>query len=320
MPIQADPNVLVGHVGSDDAGVYRISNDSALVLTVDFFTPIVDDPFDFGRVAATNSLSDVYAMGGRPVVALNIAGFPEGGLPEDALADILRGGAEVAGKAGVAIIGGHTIKDNDLKYGLAVVGMIHPDRIVSNSGAKPGDSLVLTKPLGTGVLATALRNDRLTDDAIKRLVNVMTTLNREASDRMLEHGVHACTDITGFGLLGHAGPMAGESDVTIEIFADAVPVMEGALVAVRQGQLTGGAGTNRSFVEDILRVENDVDADILHLFFDPQTAGGLLISLPGDRAQALVDSLRSHHPQAAIIGRCRERSDAGLVVLGGQPV
>jgi len=294
--------------------VYRISDDSALVLTVDFFTPIVDDPYDYGRVAATNSLSDVYAMGGRPVVALNIAGFPEGEIEADILGEILRGGADVAREAGVAIIGGHTVNDKEVKYGLAVVGMIDPRRIISNVGAKPGDALVLSKPLGTGVLATALKNSTLDNEGIKRLVAVMTQLNREASEKMLEHGAHACTDVTGFGLLGHAGNLAKESDVSLEIVAADVPLIEGAIAAVRAGQLTGGGGTNRMFVNDTLDIAPGVDEDVAHLLFDPQTAGGLLVAVPEDSAEALVDALRPNHPQAAIVGRCRPRESATLIV------
>lgn len=306
--------MLIGHAGSDDAGVYRISDDSALVLTVDFFTPIVDDPFDYGRIAATNSLSDVYAMGGRPIVALNIAGFPEDDIPTDVLSEILRGGAEVTREAGVAIVGGHTVKDAELKYGLAVVGMIDPERIVSNAGAVAGDQLILTKPLGTGVLTTALRNERLSADAITRVIKVMTHLNREASERMLEHDVHACTDITGFGLLGHAGNLVREGNVAMEIDTGSVPVIEGALDAARQGHLTAGDRTNRRFVEDLIRVEKGVDGDMLHILFDPQTAGGLLMAVPEDQARSLLDELRPGHPQAAIIGRCIPRTDAGLIL------
>jgi len=294
--------------------LYRLSDDLALVLTVDYFTPIVDDPYDFGRVAATNSLSDVYAMGGRPLAALNIAGFPEGLVPADALGEILRGGADQAAKAGVPVLGGHTVNDPEVKYGLAVVGQVHPGHIVTNSGARPGDRLVLTKPLGTGTLSTALKNGLLDDAGIARIVEVMTTLNDAASEAMLAHGVNACTDITGFGLAGHAGEMAAASGVTIEIDTAAVPVIEGALESAAAGQRPGGANKNRTFLEDAMRIDGDIDENLLYIMFDPQTAGPLLIAVPEDRAAALVESLRPAH-EAAIVGACREREGAARIVI-----
>jgi selenide,water dikinase len=206
------------------------------------------------------------------------------------------------------------VNDKEVKYGLAVVGMIDPNRIISNEGAMPGDCLVLTKPIGTGVLATAHKNGKLDDEGIARLVGVMTQLNREASEKMLEHDAHACTDITGFGLLGHAGNMARESDVTLEILAADVPLMEGAIDAVRDGQVTAGGGTNRKFVNDVLEIDAGVDEDVRHLLFDPQTAGGLLIAVSEEAADALLESLRPNHPQAAIVGQCRSRGDATLIV------
>lgn len=305
----------MGHAGSDDAGVYRLRDDLALVLTVDYFTPIVDDPFDYGRIAATNSLSDVYAMGGTPIAALNIAGFPEGTIPPDALREILRGGAEAALAAGVAIVGGHTVDDKEVKYGLAVVGTIDPDRIITNAGSVVGDVLVLTKPLGTGVLATALKNEKLDDVGVKRLVGVMTQLNKEASELMLAHDVHACTDITGFGLIGHANNLARESGITVEIRATDVPLIDGALDCVRARQLTGGARKNRAFLEDKIVFSGDTDKDVTHLLFDPQTAGGLLIALPEARADALVEALRGNHAQAARIGVCAPHSQVNVRVV-----
>jgi selenide,water dikinase len=312
--VNTDPNVLVGHGGADDAGVYRISDDSALVLTVDFFTPIVDDPYDYGRVAAVNSLSDVYAMGGRPVVALNVAGFPEKEIPADILAEILRGGGDVAREAGVAIVGGHTIDDKEVKYGLSVVGFVDPNDMVTNAGAKPGDKLVLTKPIGTGVLSTQHMAEKLDEAGLARLVGVMTQLNREASEKMREFGVHACTDVTGFGLLGHAKNIARESDVTIEIDAASVPLIDGALDAARDGYLTGGGNKNRRFLADVLRFDTEPEENLTHLLFDPQTAGGLLVALPAENAQSFVDALRATHPHAAIVGECTAPSDVHLLV------
>ena len=234
LPIPVDADVLVGHAGSDDAGVYRMSKDSALVITVDFFAPIVDDPYDFGRIAAANSLSDVYAMGGRPLVALNVAAFPEGKLPAEVLADILRGGVETAAGAGCAVIGGHTVNDAEPKYGLCVVGTVHPDKVVTNGGAQAGDALILTKPLGTGILSTVLKAGKLDAGGVGRLVEVMTTLNDKASAKMLEFGATACTDVTGYGLAGHALEMARAAGLTIRIVSAEVPALEGALAAAGQ--------------------------------------------------------------------------------------
>jgi selenide,water dikinase len=314
LPVDVDPNVLVGHAGSDDAGVYRISDEEALVLTVDYFTPIVDDAYDFGRVAATNSLSDVYAMGARPVAALNIAGFPEGTIPSEVLGEILRGGADQAMKAGIPVLGGHTVNDPEVKYGLSVVGLVHPDRIVTNSGARPGDRLILTKPVGTGTLSTALKNGRLDEDGVRRIVEVMTTLNREASERMLKHRVHACTDVTGFGLAGHAYEMAEASGVTVEIDSAAVPLIEGALDSAAEGQRPGGAGTNWLFLDDKMRAAPGIDENLLYLMFDPQTAGGLLIAVSEDDAGPLLDALRKTQPSAAVVGTCREPADRAILL------
>jgi selenide,water dikinase len=316
LPGYTDPNVLVGHAGADDAGVYRISDDVALVLTVDYFTPIVDDPYDFGRVAATNALSDVYAMAARPLAALNVAGFPEGKVPAEVLGEILRGGAEQAAKAGVPVLGGHTVNDPEVKYGLAVVGQVHPDRIMTNAGARPGDRLILTKPLGTGTLSTALKNGRLEEDGVARLVDVMTALNRDAAEAMLEHGAHACTDVTGFGLAGHAYEMAVASSVTIEIDAATVPLIDGALEAAAEGQRPGGAGTNRSFLEHSMRIAGDIDESLLYMMFDPQTAGPLFIAAPPQRAEALLEAVRALRPAygAAVVGTCRERGEHTLII------
>jgi selenide,water dikinase len=304
--------VLVGHAGSDDAGVYRVSDDMALVLTVDFFTPVVDDAYDYGRIAATNSLSDVYAMGAKPIAALNVAGFPEGKVPPDVLGEILRGGSDQALGAGVPVLGGHTVNDPELKYGLAVVGQVHPDHVVTNAGAKPGDRLILTKPIGTGMLSTALKNESLDERGVARIVEIMTTLNKDASERMLEHDVHACTDITGYGLTGHAKEMAEESGVTIEIDSAAVPLIDGAEQAVADGHIPGGAHNNRKFLEDAMRADGDIDETRLMLMCDPQTAGGLLIAVSEAEAEPFVRELRDETPEAAIVGRCIEKQDAAI--------
>ncbi len=301
-----DPNLLVGYGGADDAGVYRLTDETALVLTVDYFPPIVDDPFDFGRVAAANALSDVYAMGARPLAALNICAFPEGALPASILGDILRGGASVAASAGVVIAGGHTVSDKEIKYGLSVVGTVHPDRVIQNSGARLGDHLVLTKALGTGVLSTKLRAGKLDADTYSVLIDSMTRLNKDASERMLERNVHACTDVTGYGLLGHALEMAVASDVCLEFSLVDVPLLSGAVDAVRDNFLTGGAGSNRLFVGDDVVWERPVDDILQHLLYDPQTSGGLLIALPEAQCDALMGDLADAGLDVADIGRVVE--------------
>jgi selenide,water dikinase len=312
MPV--DPNVLVGHTGSDDAGIYRISDELAMVLTVDFFTPIVDDAYDFGRVAATNSLSDVYAMGGRPVVALNIAGFPEGTIPPDVLGEIIRGGADVARFAGVSIVGGHTVNDPEVKYGLSVVGLINPMRVVRNAGAREGDALILTKALGTGVLATALKRGDLSEEKTRLLVDSMTLLNREASELMLVHDVHACTDITGFGLIGHGNEMAEASNVTIVFHSAVVPLLDGARDAVERGYLTGGGKSTQRFLAPRVSIARAVDSTTTSLMFDAQTSGGLLIAVPPAQAAPLLALLKPNHPHAAIVGECVAKRDVSIIV------
>ncbi len=298
-----DPNLIVGHNLADDAGVYSIGEDRALVQTVDFFPPIVDDPFDFGRIAAANALSDIYAMGAVPLTALNIAAFPEGDLPEEVLYDILRGGNEIAREAGAAVIGGHTVKDQELKYGLAVTGLIDPSLLVKNDGAHAGGDIILTKPLGSGILATALREDKLDGKDYDAMVDVMIRLNARASSIMVEFNAEACTDVTGYGLLGHALEMAEASGVCIEIFSGEVPVMRGAIDHAAAGMLTGGGNTNREFLEGKMEISGQIDENLLHVLFDPQTSGGLLIAaLPGEGAK-IIDLLKTYDPQAAVIGR-----------------
>jgi selenide,water dikinase len=295
--------------------VYRIDAERALVLTLDFFTPIVDDPYDYGRVAAANSLSDVYAMGGRPLVALNIAAFPEAGLPTEAIADILRGGAAVAKEAGIVIAGGHTVSDKEVKYGLSVVGIVHPDHIMQNAGAKPGDRLILTKPLGTGALSTALKMEGLDDDCYAALVGAMTTLNRAAAEEMEDYGVHACTDVTGYGLLGHGLEMAQASGVTLEIEAAAVPTLPGTMEMIRRGFLPGGTFANRRFIEGEVEWKRTLDEPLEHLLVDPQTSGGLLLSVPPEHADAYLASLRKSYPQASFAGRVTARDRVSLRVV-----
>lgn len=278
-----DDRVLIDYRTADDAGVYKLDEDRALVQTVDFFTPIVDDPFVYGQIAAANALSDVYAMGGRPLTALAIAGFPKD-LDRAVLSQIFAGGLDMLRRAGVALLGGHTVQDQEIKFGYAVTGEVDPRRVLSNAGAQAGDSLLLTKPLGTGVIATALKFGRATDTAVAAAVRSMTTLNREAAEviRELPAGVvHACTDITGFGLLGHASEMAAASRRTLEIDAASVPLLEGARDLVR-GNIPGGGKTNRAHFGARIEIDPAVAGDLTDLLFDPQTSGGLLIAVAAD--------------------------------------
>ncbi len=298
-----DPNLLVGHVGADDAGVYRLDDERAIVMTVDFFPPIVDDPYDYGRVAAANSLSDVYAMGADPIAALNIAAFPGKDMPTEILREIFRGGASVAKGAGIVIVGGHTVKNAELKYGLSIVGMVHPKEIVQNSGARVGDKLILTKPLGTGILSTALKAGSLVEENYRPLINIMTQLNRHASEEMRRHDVHACTDITGNGLLGHAFEVAHASNVSLEIVAGSVPALPGTFGMIREGFLTGGASANRVLIEGEIEWKRNYDKTLDDLLVDPQTSGGLLMSVSPDRCDALFDRIMEVYTDAAIIGR-----------------
>ncbi len=307
-----DGRVLVGYGSSDDAGVYLLRDDLALVSTVDFFTPIVDDPFDFGRIAATNAFSDVYAMGGQPVTALNIVAFPED-LDLAILTTILEGGASVARSAGVAILGGHTIKDAEPKYGMAVTGIVNPQRIVTNAGARGGDVLVLTKPLGTGILTTARKRDVILPEELDEAVRAMTTLNDGAARAMLAAGAHAATDVTGFGLLGHADNMARASKVRLIIRAESVPFMARVLELIDAGVVPGGtrhnADTHAAFTGFAASVPEAVRLGLS----DAQTSGGLLIAVAAQDADALVHDLHTVGALAAIVGEVRE--GAGIEVL-----
>jgi selenide,water dikinase len=304
MPPLTDPNVLVGFETSDDAGVYRIAPDLALALTVDFFTPIVDDPTTFGAIAAANSLSDLYAMGAKPAVALAVAAFPESGLDKDVLGAIFAGGAAKAREAGIAIIGGHTVKDPEPKYGLCAVGLIHPDKIVRNSTARPDDVLVLTKPLGTGIITTARRRDAIGDAELAEAVASMTTLNRTASAAMLSVGVDSATDITGFGFVGHLREMIDGSGVGAAIDASSVPLLDGAFDLAALGHAPGGSKANLERAIALGTSFVSVPEPLQLVLCDAQTSGGLLIAVPEERAGALLDELvRGGVNRAAIVGR-----------------
>jgi selenide,water dikinase len=311
--LQKDPNLLVGLDVSDDAGVYRLTDEIALIQTLDFFTPIVDDPFDFGRIAAANSLSDVYAMGGRPLTAMNIVCFPIKEMDNKVLRSILEGGLETLKRADTILVGGHSVEDPELKYGLSVTGIVHPQKFLTNAGARPGDLLILTKPLGTGILATALKADMLEGDATRRITELMATLNKDAAQAMEGLKINACTDITGFGLLGHGLEMASASNVGIRIHAEKVPVIPETIEFASMGLVPAGSYTNQKFCSKQLQVDDTVDPLLIDIFSDPQTSGGLLISVPKDIAPSLVERLTEKKtPAASIIGEV-SGSNPGMI-------
>jgi selenide,water dikinase len=309
-----DPNVLLGFESGDDAAIYRVSDEIALVLTVDFFPPIVDDPFQFGQIAVANALSDVYAKGGRPVTALNIAAFPRG-LPPEVLAKVLEGGQSKASEAEVSIVGGHTVDDPEPKYGLAVTGLIRPGEQVANSGAKPGDVLVLTKAIGTGIITTAGKAGTADEAVLASAVESMSALNRGASEAMLEVGVNSATDVTGFGLLGHLNTMLSASGVSASVSRGAVPVLPGAEELLERGIAPGGTHRNfEALARHVEWAEGVSDLDRL-LLCDAQTSGGLLISVPEERLRELQDALMAHGCKfAAVIGRV-ETGTVGLIMV-----
>ncbi len=315
LPPVTDPNVLVGSSTADDAAIYRLSDDLALVLTTDFFTPIVDNPRDFGRVAAANALSDVYAMGGKPTTALSIVGFPDG-LPATVLAEILNGAVEIAAEAGIAIVGGHTIKSEEPIFGLAVVGTVHPQKVLANSGAQPGDVLVLTKPIGLGIMSTASKNDQDSLNAFPEAIRVMTTLNRKAADVLTKFDVHALTDITGFGLLGHLRNMTSASNVTATVWADQVPVLPAAKRYVKEGIAPGGTRANWKFLADWVKFAPEMSQEDQLLLCDAQTSGGLLAAVPESQVNAIVSALREAGTLAAsIVGRIDAPGDGKITVV-----
>lgn len=316
LPSHHDDRVLIDYRTSDDAGVYRIGNDRALVQTVDFFTPIVDDPFVYGQIAAANALSDVYAMGGRPLTALAIAAFPKD-AEREILRSIFAGGLDKLREADVALLGGHTVQDAEIKFGYAITGEVNPSRVLANGGAQPGDILVLTKPIGTGVIATALKFSRAPQAAIDAATRSMMTLNRVAAEvleRTAVGVVHACTDITGFGLIGHASEMAAASGCSLEIEAGRVPLLDGARALVR-GNIPGGGRTNREHFGAAVRVAAGIDESLLDLLYDPQTSGGLLIAAaPGD-GDRVVTALVDAGVPAVPIGRAVAAAGPRILVV-----
>jgi selenide,water dikinase len=308
-------DLLVGTTTADDAGVFRIAPDLALVQTVDFFTPIVDDPFEFGAIAAANALSDVYAMGGEPRTALNIACFPATGVPRDVLRDILRGGIAKAAEAGVVVLGGHTVTDEEIKFGMAVTGLIHPDRILRNVGARAADVLILTKALGTGIVTTAARRGADVDESLRAAVDSMATLNAAAARALRDVPVHACTDVTGFGLFGHAYEMAHGSRVRLVFEAARLPVLPGAAALARAGHLTGGCRRNRDWLVDRVAIAPGVPPELVDIAWDPQTSGGLLVAVPPTAARDALDALAAGGVRAGMIGSVETRDDGAWIAL-----
>jgi selenide,water dikinase len=336
---QHDPNVLVGFDHADDAGVYRIAPDIALVQTVDFFTPVVDDPYTFGQIAATNSLSDVYAMGARPLSSLALVCFPEKGEVA-VLEQILAGGLSKMVEAGCTVIGGHSIRDEETKFGYSVTGIVHPEKVLANTGAKPGDGLILTKALGTGVISTAIKKDKAKPEWINAAVNSMTTLNKLAAEVITDSvsgatltlpaaqnqarqqnvspgrwAVHALTDITGFGLIGHVRELALGSNVSVQLLSENIPLLPGAIECVRAGYIPGGLKANREFAECVVEYQSEISEELKTLLFDPQTAGGLLISVSDRHLEALLQELRKAGVAASHIGSVTEKAHHLLTVL-----
>jgi len=300
---------------AEDAGVYKLTDDLAIVQTLDFFTPIVDDPYSFGQVAAANALSDVYAMGGRPLTAMNIVCFPIKKMDISVLQEILAGGVDKIHEADAIVVGGHSVEDDELKYGLSITGVIHPAAVVLNTGARPGDKLILTKPLGTGIISTAVKGGVASADAEAKIVKSMTTLNRKAAELMQETGVHAGTDITGFGLLGHACEMIDGSDVGMVIHSAAVPFFPEAREYAEMGMIAGGLHRNREFRTSMVSIDKSVPDYMADILFDPQTSGGLFISVAPEKAQRLLERMhREGIPEAAIVGEVVAEPKGQIIV------
>jgi selenide,water dikinase len=310
-----DENLIVGFDTADDAGVYRLRDDLALVQTVDFFTPIVDDPYEYGCIAALNSINDVWAMAGTPVTAMAITCFPKKGVDPSILGEIMRGGLETLTEQQVALIGGHSVDNEQIMFGYAVTGVIDPNKIAKNSGARAGDVVILTKPIGTGVISTGIKFGKASEKVVAGSVETMLKAGKYAAEAMREFEVKAATDVTGFSLLGHAWEMACASEVSIEIESRLVPVLEGALELAAEGMLTSGDKTNREYVGENIAILESVNKDLVKLLFDPQTAGGMLIAMSSDRADALVSLLRHHYETATVIGRVLKKAERAIVVI-----
>lgn len=293
LPKFRDPDLLVGTETADDAGVYRLRPDLAIVNTVDFFTPIVDDPYIFGQISATNALSDVYAMGGEPKTCMNIVCFPKGKMDIEILGEILKGGADKVKEAGAVVVGGHSIIDEEIKFGMAVTGVIHPDKILRNVGVQEGDALILTKPLGTGIITTALKKGKASEESVNEAVQSMTTLNAMAAQVARTHPVHACSDVTGFGILGHALEMASGSDVTLVIESAKMPLLRGTPRLAEKGYITGGCKRNKDYLNDKMLIDKNIREGLVEAALDPQTSGGLLFAIARRHAAKLLEELHA---------------------------
>lgn len=314
LPTLSDPRILAGSHYSDDAAVFQIDQNVTIIQTVDFFPPVVDDPYDYGAIAAANSMSDVYAMGGIPLTGLNIVGFPAK-LDLAILSEILRGALDKSTEAGMFIVGGHTVKDSEIKFGIAVTGILTEKSFTPNSKARVGDKLVLTKPIGTGIITTGIKKDLVPDGVAKNAVDVMKQLNARASKMMIEMGAQAATDVTGFGLLGHANRMAESSGVSFVIYSDKVPVLKGAYDILQKGAYPGGSSTNRAYAEPHTFWEDNVEEPVRKILCDAQTSGGLLISIKPEKARDLVDALRTNdNPYPSIIGEVIEKKRKNILV------
>ncbi len=305
---------MVGFDKADDAGVYRLRDDLAIVQTVDFFTPIVDDPFVYGQIAALNSINDVWAMAGTPLTALAITCFPKKGVDPAILGEIMRGGQETLNKYGVTLIGGHSVDNEQIMFGYSVTGVIDPGKIATNAGARAGDVIILTKPIGTGVISTGIKFEKTGADVAAASVATMLTPGKYAAEAMREFDVKGATDVTGFALIGHAWEMARASNVTIEIEPGAVPILDGALELAAAGVVTGADKTNREYVGDDISIAESVSQEMRRVLYDPQTAGGMLIAIPAARANDLLARLRENYPRAAVIGRVSDRAEYSIVV------
>ena len=310
---KADPNLLIGFDSADDAAVYKVSDEIGVIQTVDFFPPMVEDPYIFGKIAATNALSDVYAMGGEPKLALNILCAAEG-MAEETIREILRGGYDAAYDAGAIITGGHTIRGAEPIYGLAVSGFVHPQKVLTNSNAKPGDVLILTKPLGVGIITTGAKADMVEGKVMERIYAQMAALNKAARDIMVQYDVHSCTDVTGFGLMGHSYEMAQGSNCTLHIQVDKVPYHAEALELAAMGLIPAGAYRNREYAQAGVAVQGKFSLAMEDILYDPQTSGGLLFAIPAEEAEACLAQLKQTIPQAAIIGYVTEKEDSYIIL------
>ena len=313
-----DPNLIVGMETSDDAGVYRLNDEQAIVQSVDFFTPVVDDPYSFGQIAAANALSDIYAMGAKPLTAMNLVSFPVGKLKMDVLAKILQGGSEKIREAGAVLVGGHSIDDSEPKYGLSVTGVVHPDQVLSNAKAEPGDILILTKPIGVGIITTGIKRGIVSPEAEAEVIKVMATLNKGASEAAIEVGVHAVTDVTGFGFLGHLHEMLQASGCSAEVYAYAVPILDSVWDCVKQKAIPGGTQANRRHLEGEVDFAPDVSEEVRIVLFDAITSGGLLLAVPEEHADLLIKRLEANKtPAAAVVGRIR-KGERGKIAVSGR--